>query len=88
MERVQVRFIKSYTPFVAGDVTLLEKEVAKRLLDYGVLVIFGEEDIVADIKADLPDVQYKPDKFICPICGKEMKTEASLKAHKNKVHKL
>jgi len=89
-DKVLVKFLKGWGNFIKDDLTKLDRETVEMLLKNSIVIIFGEEefDITDEEKESLPNVEHKPDLFICPICGKEYKTERGLLNHKKKEHNL
>jgi len=94
MDKLIVRFIKGDGCFVAGDTTQFEKEKALDYAKKGIVEILTNEVIStqvipADLSSTLPtEAELEINPLICAICGKEYKSEKTLKAHKTKAHAI
>lgn len=84
-----VKFLKGNGWFVAGNTTRLEDEEAKKLIKEGMCEeLEFTPETSGFIPPEIPNVPGAPvSNLTCPICGKEFKTQAALKAHKAKAHK-
>jgi len=88
MEKVIVQFIKGNGQYCSGDITQIDRDEAENLLKSRTIILI---DGNCNVVNSLPDPKLPPlptDKFICPICGKEFKTQKLMDDHKKKVHAL